>query len=842
FLLVVTHVVVVSDPGVAAVANLKDEFNSQEYDNNDGSQLWLGDWQEVGESTDPTSGVWQVAQDGAFPGYSLQKTGSKDYGIQRQANLQGFSSASLNFDYRRQGLTPAHSVEVQVSASGFVGPWTTVSTIDGGPGLATDPAYVSRSVDIAAYISSATAIRFYHPTTSGAFGTPKALFLDNIEIVGNTTTNQAPVLGTVGGQSGVEGSLIGFTATGSDPDVGDLLTFSLAGVVPAGASITAGGVFTWTPTETQGPGVYAFDVVVTDDGTPNLDASETVGVTVTETNTAPVAVDPGDQADAEGDSVSVFVAASDVDLPADTLTWSASGLPNGLSIDAGTGEILGTVGSSASAGSVYSVIVTVADDGSPGLQDQVGFDWTITATETETNTAPTGTDQPPVPIAKVNAAPVGVNDQYAVVQGQTLTVAAPGVLGNDSDIDGDTLTATLLGLPSHGTVELATDGSFTYIHTGADASNDAFWYQVSDGNGGLATAVVTIVVKERNHDPVAVPDVIYLTEDGSVTFDPLSNDFDPNDDALTIVIVEQPSVGVITVQAGGRYDYEPPPNFAGIASATYTITDGRGGADSAGISFLVSGVDDPPIGGPDDIVLSSYLTQVILVLAKDTDADGDVLKIGSVEQPQDGEVTFDSSTVEFTPQSGWVGSTSFRYTVVDPSGASDEVTVTVTLPRQALAAAKRLSSDLGTESLNADSVPPNFSTKAVVVTAMQSIKLFTRAFFQTVAAFQIPAALIGLTFLIFMGMGGATSVPMILAGRHRRYWSIVMLSRETQLPVYTEPGGTSTVIYNFNPATEGILSTGRPVNAEDSQWIPVETTRSDGWVNGEHLTEQMDAE
>ncbi|MFV1963551.1 MAG: hypothetical protein ACC658_17195, partial [Acidimicrobiia bacterium] len=53
---------------------------------------------------------------------------------------------------------------------------------------------------------------------------------------------------------------------------------------------------------------------------------------------------------------------------------------------------------------------------------------------------------------------------------------------------------------------------------------------------------------------------------------------------------------------------------------------------------------------------------------------------------------------------------------------------------------------------------------------------------------------------------------------------------------------TSPVIYNFNPATEGILSTGRPDNAEDSQWIPVETTRGDGWVNGEHLTEQMDAE
>ncbi|MCZ6661590.1 MAG: hypothetical protein O6951_01505, partial [Actinobacteria bacterium] len=242
FLLVVAQVVVTSDPGYAAVENFKDEFNAQAYDNNDGSQSWLGDWEEVGESTDPTSGEWQVVQDGAFPAYSLRKTDSINSGIQRQANLQAFSSASLNFDYRRQELTPAQNMEVQVSTNGFVGPWTTVFTITGDVGVpTTDPAYLSQSIDIGAYISSTTAIRFYVPNLSGAFGVPKTLFLDNIEIISDT--NQAPVLDPVGDQSGAEGSLIGFTATGSDPD-GDGFTFTLAGTVPSGASITSGGVFT----------------------------------------------------------------------------------------------------------------------------------------------------------------------------------------------------------------------------------------------------------------------------------------------------------------------------------------------------------------------------------------------------------------------------------------------------------------------------------------------------------------------------------------------------------------------------------------------------------------------
>ena len=75
-----------------------------------------------------------------------------------------------------------------------------------------------------------------------------------------------------------------------------LLVFSLSGA-PAGASITAGGVFSWTPTEAQGPGSYTFDVVVTEtNGLPtNLSDSETITVTVGEVNLAPILDPVGDQ-------------------------------------------------------------------------------------------------------------------------------------------------------------------------------------------------------------------------------------------------------------------------------------------------------------------------------------------------------------------------------------------------------------------------------------------------------------------------------------------------------------------------------------------------------------------
>lgn len=94
--------------------------------------------------------------------------------------------------------------------------------------------------------------------------------------------NAPPVLAPIGNKVGNEESLITFTASATDPDNGQTLTYSLVGA-PAGASIDpASGVFTWTPTEAQGPGQYTFDVRVTDNGVPALSASETITVTVNE--------------------------------------------------------------------------------------------------------------------------------------------------------------------------------------------------------------------------------------------------------------------------------------------------------------------------------------------------------------------------------------------------------------------------------------------------------------------------------------------------------------------------------------------------------------------------------
>jgi VCBS repeat-containing protein len=108
-----------------------------------------------------------------------------------------------------------------------------------------------------------------------------------------------------------------------------------------------------------------------------------------------------------------------------------------------------------------------------------------------------------ISVTAVNDAPVAVNDNYAVSEGGTLTVAAPGVLQNDTDAEGATLTAGKVTDPAHGTLTLNTNGSFTYIHDGSETSTDAFTYRASDGLLQSNTATVNITITPVNDPPVA---------------------------------------------------------------------------------------------------------------------------------------------------------------------------------------------------------------------------------------------------------------------------------------------------------------------------------------------------
>jgi len=98
--------------------------------------------------------------------------------------------------------------------------------------------------------------------------------------------------------------------------------------------------------------------------------------------------------------------------------------------------------------------------------------------------------------------PAAAGDAYSVDEDQVLTVAVPGILGNDTDPDGHPLTAILVGGVSHGTLALDADGAFTYTPAPEFYGSDAFTYKASDGTLQSCVATVTLTVNAVNHAPV----------------------------------------------------------------------------------------------------------------------------------------------------------------------------------------------------------------------------------------------------------------------------------------------------------------------------------------------------
>lgn len=187
-----------------------------------------------------------------------------------------------------------------------------------------------------------------------------------------------------------------------------------------------------------------------------------------------------------------------------------------------------------------------------------------------------------ITVNSVNDAPVAVGDAYDVLAGETLTVALPGVLGNDSDVDGDTLTAVVNANASGGSLTLNSDGSFSYTPDQGTTS-DSFTYYANDGMVDSNTVTVNITVTApANTAPVAVDDYATTAKNVPVFINLVANDTDADGNlkdasgnvaAARIIIVTQPTRGgTVSVLTDG-VNFTPKKNFRGTDVFTYTVRD-----------------------------------------------------------------------------------------------------------------------------------------------------------------------------------------------------------------------------------------------------------------------------
>lgn len=187
--------------------------------------------------------------------------------------------------------------------------------------------------------------------------------------------NTAPTLVAIGPQTVDEGQLLSFAAVGGDNDLPtQRLVYSLGSGAPEGAIINAtDGVFTFTPTEVQGPATNLVSVRVTDNGNPPLRSVEDVMVVINEVNRVPVLNAIADQTLGVGDTLSLQAHATDPDLPINTLTFSlGTGAPVGAAIDATSGVFTWTT-TAAQGATTNRITLQVADNGVSSLSDTKTF-------------------------------------------------------------------------------------------------------------------------------------------------------------------------------------------------------------------------------------------------------------------------------------------------------------------------------------------------------------------------------------------------------------------------------------------------------------------------------------
>lgn len=450
----------------------------------------------------------------------------------------------------------------------------------------------------------------------------------------------------------------GVLANDTDPD-GDTLTASLIDQATNGSvTLNSDGSFTYTPEDNfSGDDTFTYSA---SDGEATATANVAVTVTPAPENTftidenSPVGTVVG-QIEPEGDPTDSLIFEFDDPNVADT-----------FQLDREIGEL------------------TVADSSALDFETTPSFAFTVNVTNGSTSTV-----DATVNLRNVNeAGPIAQDDTYQVDEDNDLNASiGTGVLSNDSDADGDALTATVVDQPDNGSLILNDDGSFTYGPDDNFAGTDQFTYETTDGEFS-DNATATIVVNSVNDVPVANANVYATDQDVVLTVNTangvLANDTDADGDSLTAVLVAEPGGGAVDLDDDGSFVYTPDTGFSGSDSFTYRADDTTATSNIGTVTVNVNPSNRPPVASNDDYsvgengVLSVGPRHNLLV--NDTDPDGDTLTAGLVDQANNGVVDLNpDGTFTYTPNNDFSGDDAFTYRANDASETSNVATASITV-------------------------------------------------------------------------------------------------------------------------------------------------------------------
>ncbi|HGG59903.1 MAG TPA: tandem-95 repeat protein, partial [Gammaproteobacteria bacterium] len=430
------------------------------------------------------------------------------------------------------------------------------------------------------------------------------------------------------------GSTVGITASASDADVTDGVTYSLSDDAGGLFAIDANtGVVTIASSlDYEAAASHAITVRATsDDGSAN---SAIFTITVSDVNDNAPVVTPGQILSVDENSASSTVvgtvAATDSDSAATLQGWQISGGSGqgAFAIDPDTGAI------------------TVADPNALNHETNPSFTLQVSVSD---GTWRSATETVTVQLNDLNELPSAVDNSISTTEDTPVVIE--NVMANDGVADGANRIATFQDVSDQGgQVTDLGNGAFRYQPPKDFNGVDAFTYTIADANGDLSQATVTLLITAENDAPVAEADEFLVEEDQTLFIavaDLLANDSDVDGDTLTVQIENGPAHGLLNTQPDGSFAYTPDADFTGVDHLRYSVSDGDAISQSVDVVIRVAPVNDAPVAQDGEIRFdedSRYALQVSDFQFSDT--DGDALAGVEIETPPGaGELRLDGKAV-----------------------------------------------------------------------------------------------------------------------------------------------------------------------------------------------------
>ena len=457
--------------------------------------------------------------------------------------------------------------------------------------------------------------------------------------------NDPPVITSSPVTTATEDALYSYDVDVTDPDVGDVLTYSLT-TSPAGMTIDSGtGLIEWTPTNEQ---VGNNDVVAQVTDLAGDTDTQSFTITVTNVNNPPVITSTPVTTATEDTLYSYDVDATDPDV-GDVLSYSFTTSPAGMTIDSGTGLIEWTpTNEQVGNNDVVAQVTDLAGD-----TDTQSFTITVT-----------NVNDPPV----ITSTPVTTATED--------TLYSYDVDATDPDV-GDVLSYSFTTSPAGMTIDSGT-GLIEWTPTNEQVGNNDVVAQVTDLAGDTDTQSFTITVTNVNDPPVITSTpVTTATEDILYSYDMDATDPDVGD-VLAYSLTTSPA-GMTIDAATGLIEWTPTNEQVGDNDVVVQVTDLAGATDTQSFTITVANVNDPPV------ITSSPVTTATedTLYSYDVDATdpdvGDVLAYSLTTSPAG--MTIDSGTglIQWTPTNEQVGNNDVVAQVTDLAGATDTQSFTITV-------------------------------------------------------------------------------------------------------------------------------------------------------------------